>query len=301
MALPPNASQFTQAEIDAFVYKEPFKNKYGGRTGYVNCDSGVGRIRFQTTSDESLELMCRAPFGISTPLEDSKNTMRRNLELSIRDPGLRRFLDSLDERTLAEALCHADDKNWFTKSPSPDVIRAKYRKIVADEARPKDEKTGKEDPNADPYDRTFRTKVNLEGQNVTNFFVMQPNGTMEPLEPATLALERLGKFSHVLVICEVGGLWFTSAEFGLTINATDVLIYPVQERPKPGGFNITGGAAIGSALNALAQQDAERAEDMRPTEEAAAYHHGRTFAETPWGAPEASSAASVADVPMESN
>lgn len=222
----PTAAQL-QSELKNFVYKPPATNKFGGKSVYINKPGGgISKHRFQTTkfTDE----LCTTPFGVSDPYDGDMTSTRRNLELNINDSGLTSFLHALDEQNKSVALHNArvkkadgkidKDRSWFPRSKkdvTADMIDDRYKPLVK---KPDDEK----------FSPTVRVKVNISGRNAvkvfkTHFFTNE-NGCQKlaPLKPGTP--EDIKKHSRVVASVEISGLWFTSAEFGCSLNATHVIV-----------------------------------------------------------------------------
>lgn len=198
-----------------FVISDPMKNKYGSRTSYFRLSKdNTARPRFQMAlSTERLE----APYGISDPFDEkNKETDRKSLDISITNEILINILSEVDEFVLKYASENCE--KWFNKKFSIEQLRFMYRPLVTQP------KTGKS------YPPTFRTKVNLDrkSKNCTRFFTIeeQDNKISYILKDESI----LGKKAKIIPIIEFASVWFSTAQFGVTFETTDVIVYCSDER-----------------------------------------------------------------------
>lgn len=225
---------YTEAlgEIGQWVYKEPFKNKKGSYTVYVQPPDGSRRrIRLQMATDEQVKAgdLPRAPFGISQPYGADRDTAtgpivsegpadyRRTLDLTIENDSLKEFFQTIDMENMKRAVDNS--QSWFQKKTplKQTLVEAKYKSIV------------KTNDDEEAYKPIFRTKVTIRGNDMVKVYVVterdgKPVYTVGTLDDVTPNI-------RVLPIVEVIGVWFTALGFGMTLLATDLLLYPVPKRP----------------------------------------------------------------------
>ena len=200
-----------------FHYKDPVKNKYGSRNAYINKnrDESV-RPRYQMAAKTDAHL--RAPYGISEPFDEKqKDTDRKSLDITIESDALKNALDALDEHNIKTAFENCE--KWFGKKLTMDHIRLMYKPIVT---LPKEGKS---------YKPTFRTKVNLNPNeaNATRFFAIEEgeNGIVRYVEKDHSVL---GKGSGTVPVIEIGSLWFAQTQFGMTLESTEIIVFPTRAR-----------------------------------------------------------------------
>jgi hypothetical protein len=241
------------AEMPTWHYKKPERNKSGGFASYITRNAGsVDRIFFQATAHEG-ELRCAAPFGISELFDKTKEpNNKRNLELSVRSPKLREFLSALDENTIDQAVRNYEE--WFNsdkkrKPLTPEDIRGYYRPLL------------QEGPNDKEYDPLFRTKVNIADPKVLRVFVF--DGMKDGCMMCRVGrLSDVSKFVEVVPIIEVVGLWFMTKQFGVSLQCSDVVVFPKASRPA-GAFNFGDLQTV--VVDGVADMDSD---DIVPSEEA---------------------------------
>lgn len=206
-----------------FNYKDPVVNKYKSVTVYVQeSATSTRRPRYQLTSHEETRLKC--PYGISEPFEDSKkNDSRKSLDISIDNPDLKAALLALDEHNKQVAFENCE--RWFKRPMPKEQIAFMYQSLV----RP--DRSGK------GYTETVRTKVTLDNsERATRFFTLieNPDGSVSYRQEKSSIIKN---GSRIIPIIEVGSLWFTSKQFGMTLECTDVIVFPSTER---GAFDFVG-------------------------------------------------------------
>lgn len=215
-------------DVNHFVYKDPVQNKHKALTVYINeSKESMRRPRYQLASH--VEPRLRAPFGISDGLDESKkDDGRKTLDMSIETDELLENLSILDEHNIRIAA--ANCKKWFKRDLSEDQIRFMYRPIV------------KPDNSGKGYRPMFRTKINVKNRGNMNakiFEIREKDGKQIEYIPRDASFVKRG--ARVVPIVEVGSLWFTTHQFGMTLECTDLIVFPQQESPE---FSFQWGESI---------------------------------------------------------
>lgn len=201
----------TQIDIASLDYKSVSTNRNGGKQVHISTVPGSSdyahRMRFQMSEgiDQNLQT---AIWGLSTPMA-GQDASRRTLELSIDSPALMDWLKRLDEHNIATATARCQD--WFKKSLDQTTIASMYVPLV----RPSNK------PDGSP---TVRVKVKC-AERPTNIFVVDSveNGELNYHRGTPDDLTRNVK---VMVMVESAGLWFMSRQFGLSLTAADIMVWP---------------------------------------------------------------------------
>jgi len=232
-------------------YQAPIKNKANGKSVYVkpyeNCSDAVS-ILFCDTDNGDKPL--RAPFGLMNPPEGSNNMDRKTLALTIENDQLMNFLETLDQRNLHEAYGHKE--SWGLKDPKggplPDAIVNVFYKSLIDFPQETPDKAAP----AIPFKPTFRLKVATAGDYQTNVFVKTGdvaltddfgNAVLTPTGAQVFVpVMRKGTFDEltktalkgcgIIPIGKCSGMWFAGGKFGMSFQATDILILPATPRPQ---------------------------------------------------------------------
>jgi hypothetical protein len=203
-------------DCKTFLYKEPVVNKYKSRTAYINKSlDDQTKPRYQLASKDDPRL--RAPYGISEPFDEKqKDSERKSLDLSIEFEGLLTGLKALDEHNVNVAFANCE--KWFGKKLPIEHLRFMYKPLVTLD------KTGK------GYKPTFRTKVNLTRgtDNMTKFFVIEEaNGKVKYVPKDSNVVT---KGCRVVPVVEMASLWFSSTQFGMTLECTELIVFPGVQR-----------------------------------------------------------------------
>ena len=198
-----------------YVYREPAMNKYKSRTSYVvKSTSDPSRARYQMATKEDPRL--KAPYGISKPFDEKQqDSDRKSLDLNIESDALLNVLVALDEHNVKVAFDNCE--KWFGKKLPIEHIKFMYRPIVTYDKNKK-------------YKPTFRTKINVNANSdsATRFFLVEEKeGQVEYLEKDSTIV---GKGSRMVPIIEPASLWFSSTQFGMTMECTDVIVFPGTHR-----------------------------------------------------------------------
>lgn len=231
-------------ELSSLEYKVPTANRSGGKVVNVSTRPGStdfkDRIRFQLSETEKDDLPT-AVWGLSTPLSGQDAT-RRTLELTIESSALLKFLEDIDAKNIDTAITSTQD--WFKKSLDPHQINNMYVKLVKEPA-----KVG-----AKP---TVRVKVKC-GDYPTNIFVVEGEGKDDNLNYRKGSPEDLTRDVRCLVRVETVGLWFMSRQFGMSLTATDILVWPTRRTTGIGAFCL----ASNTKLNEIVPEPTQQADDV---------------------------------------
>tara|TARA_B110000046_G_scaffold158320_1_gene170225 strand:+ start:2756 stop:3484 length:729 start_codon:yes stop_codon:yes gene_type:complete len=216
----------TSIDINALEYKAPTSNRSGGKVVHVSTVAGSAdykhRLRFQMSEDDKQNLQS-AVWGLSTPLP-GQDTSRRTLELSIESPDLLTFLEALDQKNLRTAT--AQSPEWFRKTVDDAAIKQMYVSLV-------------KEPNKPEHKPTVRVKVKT-GEYPTNIYIVQDVDADGNLSYVKGGAEDLTRNAKCLVIAETVGLWFMSRQFGMSLTATEVLVWPNRASTGIDAFTMSG-------------------------------------------------------------
>lgn len=202
---------YTDIKCDTLEYKNPVKNKMGGTVVYVSTVPGKSdfntRLRFQMSCDacDTQE----AVWDVSAPPE---NPTKKTLELTI-TPQLQSFLEKLDKRNEDEAVQNCGQ--WFpkVKQASEPVIRGMYKTILKQES-------GRDD---------YTVKVKIRSGEAYPTKIWRVTDEKEgKIQTAAGSEDLLKKGSKIMVIVDTPGLWFMTNQYGMSLTATDVIVWPVK-------------------------------------------------------------------------
>ena len=217
----------TNIDLSNLEYKAPTNNRSGGKVVHVSTVPGSSdwkdRIRFQMSEDDRQNLQT-AIWGLSTPLP-GQDSNRRTLELSIESPALKQFLETLDKKNLETAV--AQSPEWFRKTVDADAIKQMYVPL------------SKEPTKADQKP-TVRVKVKCGDGYPTNIYVVQDTDADGNLSYVKGTPDDLTRNVKCLVMVETVGLWFMSRQFGMSLSATEILVWPNRRSTGIDAFTMSG-------------------------------------------------------------
>ncbi len=232
-------------DIDQLEYKTPTSNRSGGKVVHVSTVAGSSdykdRIRFQMSEDDKTNLQT-AVWGLSTPLPTQDNS-RRTLELTVDSPALATFLQKLDEKNMNTALQQSPE--WFKKTLDEGDIKHMYVRLY------KPPTNESKEPKA-----TCRVKVKC-GDYPTNIYVVQDSDAEGNLTYVRGGPDDLARGVKCVVICETVGLWFMSRQFGMSLTATEILVWPNRRSTGIDAFTLTGSTKLYQSSLPKASADAE--------------------------------------------
>ena len=255
---------FANVDISTWTYQEPTRNANGGTSVYMT-DSRTGRNpRVQLPK-------CRVPFGLQDGKSENgepKQTTRKNLELDVGDEALRRWAASLDVKNAQFVVDNS--QQMFKKEMKLATVEALQRPLAPPPSKPQ-------------FNPLMRLKVNTAGRAPTRVMVVEEEGTADsPLQWRTGSFTDLTAGCHVVPIVEVSGLWFVSKGFGMTLTATDLLVYPSEDTVEfPFG--------LGGAPAAVRVERSSRVNDPEP--DPSVFGHSVARSTAPAAAPSVASSA----------
>lgn len=238
--------------VDNLEYKPPAANRSGGKVVHVSTVPGSSdmkdRIRFQMSEDNKQNLQT-AVWGLSTPLP-GQDASRRTLELTIESPALHSFLEKLDAKNIETAVKSAQD--WFRKTLEPEAIKQMYVPLV-------------KPPNKPGAQATVRVKVKC-ADYPTNIYVVQDQDSDGNLSYTKGGPDDLARNVKCMVMCDTVGLWFMSRQFGMSLTATEILVWPNRRSTGISAFTLANDtklhksamveSAMSTALDDVAMDDA---------------------------------------------
>jgi len=215
--------------LDALEYKQPITQKNGSKAVYVSSVKGSNdlkdRLRFQMSEDNETNLQ-NAVWGLSQPLA-GQDASRRSLELTVESPVLKQFLIDLDRKNIETATTCSE--LWFKKQLDQPSIESMYSPLF----KPRQKETFKD---------SVKIKVKC-ADYPTNIWIVDDIVDGEMLckrgQP-----EDLTKGIKVLAMVETSGLWFMPRQFGMSLTATDLLIWTNNTVGGLKGFTLKEGSTI---------------------------------------------------------
>jgi hypothetical protein len=219
-------------DISKLEYKAPANNRSGGKVVHVSTVHGSSdwkdRLRFQMSEDDKHNLQS-AVWGLSTPMA-GQDVSRRTLELTIESAELMTFLETLDKQNLATAK--AQSPEWFRKSVEEDAIKQMYVSLV-------------KEPTKAENKPTVRVKVKC-GDYPTNIYVVQDHDASGNLSYVKGTPDDLARNVKCLVMVETVGLWFMSRQFGMSLTATEILVWPNRRSTGIDAFTMSNSTKLQS-------------------------------------------------------
>lgn len=218
-----NTAKCPEVNVNEWVFQKPRQTMSGSIAVYVDTSA-------DNASNPKFELPPSvAPFGISQT-DHNGNVLpcnrRRNMELDISRDDVKALFKLIDNRVIGAAA--ANSEKWFKKSFNEDDLRRMmYRTSV------------QENKNA-AYKPKLRVKITPGNQQTdrraTKIYIVQSdgsyktNGEMVDVTPG----------SRVQCIIEVGSVWFASNQFGISLVARHILVWPKDAADDDFPFSNTG-------------------------------------------------------------
>jgi hypothetical protein len=219
------------AAFPEFVFGEPTTNKKGGKSVYIYRSSTCrSSPKIQLCKDADPRL--RAPFGLSQFEENGSGRM--NLEFAIENPVLEAMFKEFDKfiPTIAAQKCN----DWFKKSLTEAEIATMYRPSLTYSDK--------------GYAPVVRTKVNTTGPGAAKVWKLIDGkyieGTFEDIDKSALFWANIS----------ISGAWFMARIFGISLNCSDILVFPRA----PQTFPFMMGAVADVAMEE-AEEEVEPDED----------------------------------------
>lgn len=208
---------------------------------FTNPDSTEwkDRLRFQMSEDESTNLQY-AVWNLNTPPQ-GQDASRRSLELTIESPKLQGFLSQLDEKNISVATNASQE--WFKKEMDKESIQQMYVHLV-------------KPPQKDGLKHSVKIKVKCGDYPTNIFLVAEDSGGEVVYSKGTH--EDLLKGAKCLVIVETSGLWFMSRQFGMSLIATDILVWPSKRKTGIDAFSMSASKRFVQRSPVLDQNENEK-------------------------------------------
>jgi hypothetical protein len=206
---------YQQVDLSTWEYTEPRRNPKNGLNVFLHTSQ---------KRNPMIQLdRCRVPFGVQDGMEESS---RKNLELAVGNPDFLSFAQGLDAQNIKWT---ADNSlAVFKKEMNVSTVEALYRTLLS--------------PQKNGFEPLLRLKINASGKSPTQVMVVLQEATAtQPLKYRAGTLDDVMPHCQVLPIVEVVGLWFIAKGFGMTLVATDLLVFPA---PKVGGWHFHGISAV---------------------------------------------------------
>ena len=204
---------FFDVDLDNLEYKSPTKNAKGGTMVYMSTVQGSSdpahRLKFQMSKDNKGSLQY-AVWGLQNDMAGS-DVARKTLDVTI-DGELVEFLKKLDAKNI-EAAASSCDK-WFKKSLDKSTIENMYSPLV-------------KLPFREGASHQTKVKITVEGKYSTKIWIVKEEG--DKLEYVKGSHHDLTKGCKMMIIAESTGLWFMTKQFGCSLNATDIMVWPNRQ------------------------------------------------------------------------
>jgi hypothetical protein len=212
------------AGLDKLKVSPVLKTAQKSNVVYVNDASG-GKIRFQLGEvDVAPDAGFRVPFGIKSFQDEV--TSRPNLHVAVTDPELLGMLEKLDEFVVAQAMLNCT--TWF-KRVSAEEVPMMYRPILNVHAQAS-------------YPSFINCKVDLRTSGPDAFKCLMYNRSTNAISTIPNASkDHVPAGTRGYPIITVGGIWFMSGRFGLSLNINDFLITDCANSGSSSGFDFGAG------------------------------------------------------------
>lgn len=234
--------QQMRQDMTNFVYKPQVENKHKALVSHVGLcpERPSQRPTYQLCSVDNL---FRAPYGVSKPFSEKngdeapkqtvvESSNRKTLDLSLEGHDeLLGILSDLDKHNVSTAFKNRDSWKFGQTGRkiqlTEDMIEMMYKPLVK---RSYDKDTGK----AKDYAPTVRVKLTI-GQNPgegTKFLLATRDAATNTIEYIPTTYESIDEkgMCRLLPIVELSSIWFTGNSFGMTVECTNILIFPGESR-----------------------------------------------------------------------
>lgn len=172
-------------------------------------------VTFNLCSDADSPV--HAPYGLDSVPPNSDGS-RRTLLVNVSDSEVIRVFTELDDFVVASAL--ANSKEWFKKSITEDEVRVRYKPLIK-----------RNENGDDSYAMKFKIKCI---KYPTRLHLKLPNGDVVRNGATT---EHIGRGSLVAPVLTIFNMWFMNKEFGLGVQAEEIIITPSTSAPVLPMFN----------------------------------------------------------------
>jgi len=205
--------------VGDLAYAAIRKNPSGSKSVYVNTGEAGDRLRFGLYEDRT-----RPPtilWDVTAP-PGSDNSERLSLDLIINAEPVERLLRELDKRNISEAVKHC--KEWFNKECTRASIENMYYPLVR--------------PSMVDGPPHVRTKVNVGETRPGKILVAHGSIKSKELDCSDGGQLDLTRNSKALVIVETNRLWFSNSGFGISLTATNIVVWPSASTTGIHAFNL---------------------------------------------------------------
>ena len=206
MAAAPAVIRYYETNPQGWVFQEPRKNPKNGLNVYIQESKNS-----RATPRFELE-RCRVPFGVQNGMEE---TSRKNVELAVGNPRLLDWCRAVHAVIVDYATTNS--LILFKKQMSRELVSETCRSLIST-------------PSKETYEPLLRVKINDKGHHKTNVYVIVTVNGEQQFRDGDLTDIREG--SEIIPIVEVGGIWVVSKGCGLTLVATDIVVFPQATRGK---------------------------------------------------------------------
>lgn len=162
----------------------------------------------EPTDSEIVASLPNAPYGLSEPLAGG-NPNRPSLEVTLEDDKVKDFFESVDQRNKKAAIDNSME--WFKKQVDERSVEDRYTPIV-------------KKASSEKYKPCIRFKIQADGERATKIIVVQPS-VDDTLNTYDGTVADIKKNSKCLIVGETTGLWFQTHSFGMSFNATEILVW----------------------------------------------------------------------------
>ena len=222
------------AQLAGLEYKAPTVRPNGAKMVFATTVPGStqpeDRICFQMSRSAQKEHLQSCVWDLAKPMEDASNPTRRSLELSVEDPDLAEYLKALDRRNVEEATVHSEV--WFKKKMDPNVIESNYQSIFRERVQ-------------ENYSDSVRIKVNTEdAPDPTDIQVVVHQSGEGEITCRPGSSEDLVKGARVMALVHSSGIWISRYNFGMSLIAKCLLVWPVRRCNGIQAFNLGPGRSL---------------------------------------------------------
>jgi hypothetical protein len=216
----------TSIDINGLDYQQLGTNKMGGKQVNVRTVKGSSnyydRITFQMSEDQNTNLQ-KAVWSMK--LLPNQDPNKRTLELTIESDTVKDFLRKLDQQNIEVATQRS--KEWFKKDFDAATIRASYVPILKE----------------NDTNETIKVKVFQTEKNMTEIYrVTSQDGEELDTEPG--CIDDITMNAKCMVVAATNGLWFMQKQFGMSIQATHILVWPQRVVKGINAFSFSNGSKI---------------------------------------------------------
>ena len=191
----------------------PQKNAKGGMNAFLDLSPTDRKCpHFQ------LAEKMRVPFGIRRKdYNDDESNPRKNMEISMDEEDIVAFFNKVDQHVLTQASENSIE--WFKSKEKIDVETLRER-VYKETCK----------PSSEGFAPLLRVKVtDTMGHTPTRIIIATKKDTEGIYRYSPGTIDDVTPNSHVTPIIKLAGIWFVSKSFGISLNCTDLLVYPGEK------------------------------------------------------------------------